>query len=144
MLLSIIVTEVLVIFIDVDTRIKGMQIGDHKIKIVKFADDATIFLRDFSCLNKIELILELPQKASRSKINFSKSQTLWGVTFKKRIDKPRQMALSQFSIKMVGVHFHDSAHDNRNWDKIYDNLTKKVHNWNGMQLFERKKNNHKP
>ena len=23
---------------------------------------------------------------------------------------------------MVGVHFHNSAHDNRNWGKIYDNL----------------------
>ena len=79
MLLCIIVAEVLAIFIDADTRIKGIQIGDHEIKIVNFADDTTIFLRDFSCLTKIELILELPQKASRSKINFSKSQTLWGV-----------------------------------------------------------------
>ena len=49
-----------------------------------------------------------------------------------RIDKPRQMAWSQFSIKMVGVHFHNSAHDNRNWDKIYDNLTGKIHIWNKM------------
>ena len=23
---------------------------------------------------------------------------------------------------MVGVHSHNSAHDNKNWDKIYDNL----------------------
>ena len=79
MLLCIILAEVLAFFIDADTRIKGMQIGDHEIKIVNFADDTTIFLRDFSCLTKIELILELPQKVSNSKINFSKSQTLWGV-----------------------------------------------------------------
>ena len=44
-----------------------------------------------------------------------------------RTDKPRQMAWSQFSIKMVGVHFLNSAHDNRNWDKIYDNLTGKIY-----------------
>ena len=53
--------KVLAIFIDADTRIKGIQIGDHKIKIVNFAYDTTIFLRDFSCLTKIELILELSQ-----------------------------------------------------------------------------------
>ena len=52
MLLCIIVAKVLAIFIYEDTRIKGMQIGDHKIKIVNFADDTTIFLRDFTALPK--------------------------------------------------------------------------------------------
>ena len=74
MLLWIIVAEVLAIFIDADTRIKGIQIGDHEIKIVNFADDTTIFLWDFSCLTKIELILELSQKSSSSKINFQKAR----------------------------------------------------------------------
>ena len=74
MLLWIIVAEVLAIFIDADTRIKGIQIGDHEIKIVNFAYDTTIFLRDFSCLTKIELILELSQKSSSSKINFQKAR----------------------------------------------------------------------
>ena len=53
MLLCIIVAEVLTIFIDANTRIKGIQIGDHEIKIVNCADDTTIFLRNFSCLTKI-------------------------------------------------------------------------------------------
>ena len=79
MLLCIIVAEVLVIFIDSNKRIKDIQMGDHKIKIVNFADVTTIFLRDFSCLTKIEFILELFQKAFSSKINFSKSHNLWGV-----------------------------------------------------------------
>ena len=68
MLLYITVAEVLAIFIDVEYKI-----GDHEIKIVNFADDTTILLRDVNCLAKIELILELSQKASSSKINFSKS-----------------------------------------------------------------------
>ena len=37
-----------------------------------------------------------------------------GMAYKNRNDKPRQMAWSEFSIKMVGVHFHNSANDNRN------------------------------
>ena len=53
-------------------RIKGMQIGDHEIKLVNFADDTTIFLRDIACLNRIQVILKLYEDASSSKINFSK------------------------------------------------------------------------
>ena len=55
-LLRLIVVEALQIFIDTDTKIKGMQTGDHEIRIVNFDDDTTIFLRDFSCLTKIKLI----------------------------------------------------------------------------------------
>ena len=43
-LLYIIVFEELANFINTDKRIKGIQIGDHDIKIVNFADDTTIFL----------------------------------------------------------------------------------------------------
>ena len=44
------VAEVFAIFIDANLRIKGIQIGDHQIKIVHFAG---------------ELILELSQKTSQ-------------------------------------------------------------------------------
>ena len=46
-----------------------------------------IFLRDFSCFAKIELILKLFEKAFSSKIKFSKSQTLWVGPYKNRIHK---------------------------------------------------------
>ena len=138
-MLGIIVAEVLVIFIDGNTRIKGIQIADHEIRIVNFADDTIIFLRNFSCLTKTWLILELSEKASSSKMSFSKKQPLWGVGYKIRIDKTREMTWSQFSIKMVGVSFHGSAYDNRNWDKIFDNLTKNNQIWNTMQLSFRGK-----
>ena len=51
--------EVLTSLINADKRIKGIQIGDHEIKIVNFADDTTIFLRDITCLNWMQVILEL-------------------------------------------------------------------------------------
>ena len=41
---------------------------------------------------------------------------------------------------MIGVYFHNSTHDNRNWEKIYDNLIKKNSNLEqNAALFERKK-----
>ena len=46
--------------------IKGIQIRDHDIKIVNFADDTTIFLDvngDAACLNMIQVILKLYENA---------------------------------------------------------------------------------
>ena len=56
LLFCIIVAEVIAIFIDGDKRIKGMQRGDHKIKIVNFTNDTTILLGDFSCLNNLRIM----------------------------------------------------------------------------------------
>ena len=53
MLLYNIVAEVLKNFTNADNRIKGIQIGNHEIKTVKFTDNATITLRDITCLNSI-------------------------------------------------------------------------------------------
>ena len=58
MLLYNIAAEVLANLINADKRIKGIQIGDHEIKIVNFADNTTIFLRDITCLNRIQVILK--------------------------------------------------------------------------------------
>ena len=69
-------TEVLANFNDADKRIKGVQIGDHELKLVNFADVITIFLGDITCLNRIKVILKLYEKAFSSEINCSKSQAL--------------------------------------------------------------------
>ena len=50
--------EVLANLINADKRIKEIQIGDHEIKIVNFTDNTTIFLRDITCLNRIQVILK--------------------------------------------------------------------------------------
>ena len=72
--LYITAAEVLASSINVNKTIKGIQIGDHEIKIVNFADDTIIFLRDITCLDRIQVVLKLDEDASSSKINFSKSQ----------------------------------------------------------------------
>ena len=50
--------------VDADNRIKGIQIGDHEIKLVNFADEITFFLGDITCLNRIQVVLKLFQEAS--------------------------------------------------------------------------------
>ena len=61
-LLCNIVAEVFTNLINADKTIKGIQIGDHKIKIVNFTDNTTIFLRDITCLNRTQAILRLYEK----------------------------------------------------------------------------------
>ena len=62
--LYITVAYVFANFTDADKRIKGIQIGDHEIKLVNFADEITFFLGDITCLNRIQVILKLFQEAS--------------------------------------------------------------------------------
>ena len=39
-----------------------MQTGEHEIKMVNFTDNTTIFLRDITCLNRMQVILRLYEK----------------------------------------------------------------------------------
>ena len=57
MLLSNTAVEVLAKFINADKKIKRIQIEDHEVKIVNFADNTTIFLKiGITCLDRIQVI----------------------------------------------------------------------------------------
>ena len=58
-LLYITVTEILDIFIDDDTEIKRVLIGDHKIKQQILAMATSIFLKDITCHTRIQVVLKL-------------------------------------------------------------------------------------
>ena len=62
MLLYNTVSEVLANLINADKGIKRMQTEEHEIKVVNFTNNTTIFLRDVTCLNRIQVILRLYEK----------------------------------------------------------------------------------
>ena len=43
-----------------------IQIGNHEIKIVNFADNNTNFLRDITCHNRIQVILKPNENANKN------------------------------------------------------------------------------
>ena len=87
MLLYNIAAEVLANLINADKRIKGIQIGDHDIKIANFADNTTIFLRDISCLNRIQVILKPYENAKiAQRIIFFKKPRLYGLMVHVKIE----------------------------------------------------------
>ena len=61
-LLYNIAAEVFDNLINAYKRIKGIQVGDHEIKIVSFTGNTTIFVRNITCLNRIQVILRLYEK----------------------------------------------------------------------------------
>ena len=64
MLLYNIEAEVLASFINADKRIKGTQVRDRDIKTVNNVGNTNIFLRRvITCLNRIQMILELYENA---------------------------------------------------------------------------------
>ena len=85
-------TETLAKLINADKRINGIQIGDHEIKIVKLTNNATIFLIDITCLNRIQVVLRLYEKYKLAqRYVFQKAKPLWGAAYKNRIHQPRQL-----------------------------------------------------
>ena len=49
------------------------------------------------------------------------------------------MIWSNFSVKILGLNFDNFIPDNSNWDKIKDNIAKKIHMWNRVRLSLRGK-----
>ena len=116
-----IATEVLASFINADKRIKGIQIGDHEIKIVNFADNTTIFLRDITCLDTrdFKTIWKFKYKLAQ-KIIFSKSQAFMSWCLQKQNWSTRATGIVTISIKILEVNFGKSILDNSKWDKIIE------------------------
>ena len=73
-------------FINAHKRIKGIQIGNHVIKIINFAANTTILLTgDITCHNRIHVFLKLYENAN---INYLKP--LWADAYENRIDQTTQ------------------------------------------------------
>ena len=65
-----------------------------RLKMKNFADDANIFLRDITCLNRMQAILKLYHDVSNLKINFLKANPYELEHIKNRNDQPKQIEWS--------------------------------------------------
>ena len=93
---------------------------------MNFADDTTIFLRSINCFARLKVILKLYEKASSSKMIFSKNWAPRTRTYENRTDKLKKMIWSQSLPKILGIHFGNSILNNNDWDKINDHIHKKI------------------
>ena len=86
-LLFILCVEVLSQHINQNSEIKGLYLDQdniHKVKIVQYADDATLFLKNKHDLKKAIESLELFGKIAGTELNLSKCEGLWIGSYKQR------------------------------------------------------------
>ena len=74
--LFILVLETLAIQIRSDNSIKGIQINNHGFKLIIFADDLTVFLKDSASFHRLVAMLQIFSQYSGLKVNKEKTEVM--------------------------------------------------------------------
>ena len=121
--LFLLALELLIINIKDNKDIKGMAFGEEEIKVVAFADDTTVFMRDMTDAKTLLKILCSFEKVSGLKINREKSEGFWLGANKNSNHKPLGMKWKT-CIKILGIHI---SYDREEMIKLnlYSKLPKK-------------------
>ena len=100
---------------------------------MNFADDTTIFFGNINCFAKPKPILKVYEKASSSKMIFSKSWASRTRTYDNRTDKLGKMIKeinherwSKSFTKILEIHVRNSTLNNNDHNKINDHIHTKI------------------
>ena len=85
--LFILGAEILSRMIMNNDNIKGIKIN-REVKLVQFADDTTVFMKDLDSTKEVFRTLDLFEKVSGLKINYNKTEAIWIGTEKYSTEKP--------------------------------------------------------
>ena len=129
------VLETLAIHIRNDNSIKGIQINDHEFKLIIFADDLTVFLKDSSSFHRLVAMLQIFSQYSGLKVNKEKTEVMNLGPSDVSADELKIEELKKV-VKILGVHFtlDQSCSDKLNFDSIIKSLRKLFKNWNWRGL----------
>ena len=87
-LLFVLAIELLALAIKNDPLIQGISVGEQEIKLLQYADDTTVFVRNTSSVEALLRLLDKFKNCSGLEINTHKSEALWLGSWKDRCDKP--------------------------------------------------------
>ena len=76
-LIFLLVIEVLAIMIRKDTDIKGILINNNEHKIIQYADDAIMCVRDESLIDRALEIIDMFSQCSGLELNMKKTKGIW-------------------------------------------------------------------
>ena len=71
-----------------ESNIKGIPVGKNEIKITQYADDTTVFLRDFESVSQLLKLLGDFKSVSGLEINTHKTEAMWLGSWRNRKEKP--------------------------------------------------------
>lgn len=127
--LFILGAEILSQLIVNNTNIKGIKL-EKEVKLVQFADDTTIFLKDLDSAKEVFKTLNTFEKVSGLKINYHKTEAMWIGSEKCNTDRPLGLNW-QNKVKALGVYFcHDkSLQEKCNFESILPEIESIINMW---------------
>ena len=133
--LFILVLETLAIYIRNDECIKGIKVDGHELKLIIFADDLTVFLKDIASFHCLSAKLELFGHYSGLNVNKGKTEVLkLGPSDidaeELKIDEIKKV------VKILGIHFtYDQLlSDKLNFNTIIKSIRDLLNSWNWRGL----------
>ena len=131
-LIFIIIVEVLAIAVRDNLEIKGLVIGDVEHKIVQYADDATLILRDLQSIDTVITTINRFSRLAGPKLNVEKTTGIWlGPLKDLGLRKYCNITWTGKPIKCLGIYL---GHDKDkclalNWDKKLIAVKKVLSQW---------------
>ena len=128
MILFVISAIPLINMIEENTKIKGYKTRyNNEIKVLTYADDTTLIVRDTESIKEIFDIYNKYALASGAKINMEKTEIL--KLGKWRHKMPEETKYKQYikeEIKLLGAYFHENPEQNKiiNWIKKEEKVKK--------------------
>ena len=134
--LFILVLETLAIHIRNDECIKGIKVDGHELKLIIFADNLTVFLKDVASFHCLMAKLELFGQYSGLNVNRENTEVLKfgpsdiSAAEKLKIDEIKKV------VKILGIHFtyDQTLSDKFNFNTIIKSIRKLLNSWNWRGL----------
>ena len=113
------------------STIHGINVGPQEIKIMQYADDTTVFVRDRESITQLLKLLEEFKTNCGLEINTSKTEALWLGSWRNYGETPCNFKWPKESVQALGVHFsYDEQYSNRlNFEEKIRNLEKVLNAW---------------
>ncbi len=87
------------------TKITDVKIANSKYLLTAFVDDVTVFIQNYEDFSLLESCISQFEKATNSKVNKAKTQTLSLGTWTTRTVWPHEWIKPQHEIKLLGVYW---------------------------------------
>jgi hypothetical protein len=136
-LLFLLVVEILAIMIRESEDIKGIIMGNNEHKIVQYADDATICLRDLQSINKVIQIINTFSTYAGLKLNINKTKGIWLGSLKDLgLLRYQNITWTGNPVKLLGIYLgHNKDKCNTyNWLSKIEKMQKCLDYWKHRKL----------
>lgn len=103
------------------------------VKLSAYADDVTVIIRSNEDVCKLEVALDMYQKASSARVNWGKSALLllsqWEEEGRPVPKLPQRCPWSSEGFKVLGVFLGTEQYMQKNWEGVYEKVAGRLQKW---------------